>query len=82
MQPAQATWGTGYDVVMANILAEPLLELAAPIAHATRAGGQLVLSGLLASQAATVAAAYAPWFDIEPARIQGDWAALAGRRRN
>ena len=82
VQSAQVPWGEGYDVVVATILAEPLLELAPAIAQATRAGGGLVLSGLLASQAATVAAAYAPWFDIEPARVQGDWAALAGRRRN
>ncbi len=82
VQDAQAPWGSGYDVVVANILAEPLLALAESIGRATRPGGRLVLSGLLTSQAATVAAAYAPWFDIEPARIQGDWAALAGQRRN
>ena len=44
--------------------------------HATRAGARLVLSGLLAEQAAAVAAAYAPWFDIEPARMH----AATGRR--
>ena len=82
VQPAESAWGDGYDVVVANILAEPLLELAAPIAAATRPGGHLALSGLLATQAATVAAGYAPWFDIDPARVLGDWAALAGRRRN
>jgi len=82
VRPADAPWGGDYDVVVANILAEPLLALAGAIAGATRPGGRLVLSGLLATQAATVAARYAAWFDIEPARILGDWAALAGRRRN
>jgi ribosomal protein L11 methyltransferase len=82
VQDASLPWGTGYDVVVANILAEPLLELSGAIAGAVRAGGLIVLSGLLATQAATVAAAYAPWFDMEVARIRDDWAALAGRRRN
>ena len=82
VRPAETDWGSGYDIVVANILAEPLLALAPAIAAAVRPHGGLVLSGLLASQAATVAEAYAPWFDIEPARVRGDWAALAGRRRN
>lgn len=82
VQDASLPWGAGYDVVVANILAEPLLGLSGAIAMAVRAGGLIVLSGLLATQAATVAAAYAPWFDMEVARTRDDWAALAGQRRN
>lgn len=80
VQAADIPWGEGYDVVVANILAEPLIALAADIARATRPGGRIVLSGLLAPQAPSIAAAYAPWFDMETARVRGDWAALAGRR--
>ncbi len=82
VQDAALPWGAGYDIVVANILAEPLLALSHAIAAAIRPGGGIVLSGLLASQADAVAAAYAPWFDMEVARIRDDWAALAGRRRN
>lgn len=82
VQPAEDPWGEGYDIVVANILAEPLIELAPDIARVTRPGGRLVLSGLLAAQAAVVAAAYAPFFAIEPVRERGDWAALAGQRRH
>ena len=82
VRDAALPWGSGYDIVVANILAEPLLQLSGAIAGAIRPGGGIVLSGLLASQADAVAAAYAPWFDMEAARIRDDWAALAGRRRN
>ena len=82
VRDAALPWGSGYDIVVANILAEPLLQLSGAIAGAIRPGGGIVLSGLLASQADAVAAAYAPWFDTEAARIRDDWAALAGRRRN
>jgi ribosomal protein L11 methyltransferase len=79
--PADAPWGENYGIVLANILAEPLIELAPPIAAATRAGGAVVLSGLLLAQAGAVAAAYAPWFDMEIPRQRDGWALLVGRRR-
>jgi len=46
-----------------------------------RAGGALVLAGLLERQAAEVAQAYGPWFDIGPAAEREGWTLLAGRRR-
>ncbi len=79
--PADAPWGSGYGLVLANILAEPLIALASQIAAATRPGGAVVLSGLLTGQAPAVAAAYGPWFDMEVPRLRDDWALLAGRRR-
>lgn len=82
VREAERDWGSGYDVVVANILCEPLLALAPAIAAAARPGAGLVLSGLLAEQAEGVAACYSAWFDMDPARVSGDWAALAGRRRN
>jgi len=54
------------DVLLANILAEPLEALAATFAQQVLPGGKLVLSGLLHSQAPAVARRYAPWFDLRP----------------
>jgi ribosomal protein L11 methyltransferase len=70
-----------YDIVLANILAGPLVELAPRLARLTRAGGEIVLAGMLARQAAEVARAYGPWFDIAPEAEREGWTLLAGRRR-
>ena len=70
-----------FDVVLANILAGPLTELAPSLARMTRTGGDLVLAGMLAPQAAEVAQAYRPWFDIGPVAEREGWTLLAGRRR-
>jgi ribosomal protein L11 methyltransferase len=69
------------DVLLANILAGPLVELAPRFAQALRPGGHLALSGLLLEQADTVTSAYRPWFDIGTAATRDGWALLAGRRR-
>ncbi len=78
---ADAPWGEAHDVVLANILAEPLVALAPSLAAACRAGGHIVLSGLLTAQAVAVTAAYAPWFDMEVPRERDGWVGLVGRRR-
>lgn len=74
-----------FDVVVANILAGPLVGLAAPIADRVKAGGRLTLSGILAEQADDVRQAYAPWisFDDTACREQGgqDWIRLTGTKR-
>ena len=70
------------EVLLANILAEPLLELASAFAERVEAGGSIVLSGILRSQAAPVASRYAAWFDMRPATIRDDWALLHGVRRS
>jgi ribosomal protein L11 methyltransferase len=77
--PALAT--ASADVLLANILAGPLVELAPRFAQAVRPGGLLALSGLLAEQAAAVTAAYQPWFDIGTTATREGWTLLAGRRR-
>jgi len=69
------------DVLLANILAEPLVALAPSLAALVKSGGNLVLSGLLTHQAPQVAMPYQPWFDIDPVSIREDWARLSGRRR-
>jgi len=70
-----------FDVVLANILANPLIVLAPLIAGATRAGGRVVLSGVLDTQAEEVRLAYAPWYDMTIAAVAEGWALLAGTRR-
>ena len=69
-----------YDVVVANILANPLRLLAPALAARVRAGGTIVLSGVLAAQAGEVIASYAPWFRIDVWDRDEDWVALAGIR--
>jgi ribosomal protein L11 methyltransferase len=81
VRPAEAGWGKDYDVVLANILAEPLVEFAPRFAAVTRPGGRLVLSGLLSAQAPAVASACAKWFDMKPPREREGWVGLVGRRR-
>jgi ribosomal protein L11 methyltransferase len=79
--PEPAAVSGRFEILMANILAGPLLELAARLGALTAPGGAIVLSGLLGWQAGEVAGAYRPWFDIAPAAERDGWALLAGRRR-
>jgi ribosomal protein L11 methyltransferase len=71
-----------YDVVVANILANPLQLLAPLLAAHVRAGGHIVLSGILEPQAAVVMAAYGRWFTIDVWNSEEGWVALAGSRIN
>ena len=70
-----------YDVIVANILTNPLRMLAPVLAVHIRSGGQIVLSGILTDQAAMVIDAYARWFNIDTWRTDEGWAALGGTRR-
>ncbi|KTT05315.1 ribosomal protein L11 methyltransferase [Pseudomonas oryzihabitans] len=69
------------DVVVANILAGPLVGLAEQITRLTRIGGRLALSGILAEQAEYVRAAYAGCFDLEPTATLDGWVRISGTRR-
>jgi ribosomal protein L11 methyltransferase len=71
----------GADLLLANILCGPLCDLAPRFAALTRAGGRIVLAGLLATQADEVTHAHAPWFDISPFATRDGWTALTGVRR-
>ena len=75
-----------FDVVVANILAGPLVKLAADIAGHVRPGGRLGLSGILSEQAEEVREAYAPWVDFdEPGFRPQDgqtWTRLTGSKRH
>ncbi|WP_111641211.1 50S ribosomal protein L11 methyltransferase [Marinimicrobium alkaliphilum] len=68
------------DVVLANILAGPLVDLAPTLRDLTRLDGRLCLSGILATQADTVVAAYKPWFEFEPVAQKEEWVCLSARR--
>ena len=69
------------SLLLANILASPLIELAAYFADLTLSKGNIVLSGILAEQADNVLAAYKENFDIEIWKQQDDWICLAGVRK-
>ncbi len=69
------------DVVLANILANPLRVLAPALAAAVRPGGRVVLSGILAGQADEVASIYREWFDMDEALEEEGWVCLSGKRR-
>jgi ribosomal protein L11 methyltransferase len=79
---AEAFKPTIYDVVVANILANPLQRLAPLLAARVRARGHVVLSGILEPQAAAVIAAYERWFTIAAWDSEEGWVALAGSRIN
>ncbi len=70
------------DVVVANILAQPLIVLAPLLASLTRAGGRLALSGILAEQADEVRDTYSAWYDFEPVQEEDGWVLVAGTRRD
>ena len=69
------------DVVVANILAGPLRELAPLISDLPKAGGHLGLSGVLATQAEGVAEAYADKFTLDPVAEREEWCRITGVRR-
>jgi ribosomal protein L11 methyltransferase len=70
-----------YDLVVANILTNPLRMLAPLLAGATKQGGHIVLSGILQEQADDVMAIYQQWFDFNPPVFEDGWSCLSGRKR-
>ena len=68
-----------FDVVVANILANPLKLMAPMLAGRIKPGGRLVLSGVLATQVEEVAAAYAPFLTLTVWAEHEGWVALAGQ---
>jgi ribosomal protein L11 methyltransferase len=70
-----------YDIVIANILAGPLLELAEHLQTITRTGGLLLLSGILEEQAEEIMKHYQQWFDLIDPEIEDGWVRLEGRKR-
>ncbi|MCW8831029.1 MAG: 50S ribosomal protein L11 methyltransferase [Gammaproteobacteria bacterium] len=69
-----------YEIVVANILSGPLVELAPTLAAHTLAGGDIVLSGILAEQANSIIDAYTPYFKMDAPLVEGDWVLIHGCR--
>lgn len=69
------------QIVVANILAHPLIVLAPLLARLTAPGGRLALAGVLAAQADEVRRAYDPWFDFGAPAADEGWTLLHAARR-
>lgn len=76
---AEVASGRRFDIVVANILSNPLMVMAPLLSSRVAAGGSLVLSGVLARQADEVIAAYAPFITLSVWAELDDWVALAGQ---
>ena len=74
--PAEAQ----FDVIVANILAGPLIELSKRLLSYLAPNGQLVLSGLLSQQIDAVITAYTPIITFDPPVLQDGWVRLSGQR--
>lgn len=72
---------TQYDIVIANILSGPLVELAPMLAEYTQTKGHIVLSGILKEQAEAVQLAYAAFFDMDEPVYEDDWVLLHGVKK-
>jgi ribosomal protein L11 methyltransferase len=68
-----------YDIVMANILANPLQVLAPALVQRIRPGGQIVLSGVLSRQADEVITTYSQWLTLSIWKESDGWVCLSGR---
>lgn len=80
--PDDAPTGRTYEVVVANILAMTLIELAPTICALTAPGGRLGLSGVLERQAEAVQQAYAHAFDFDPTVELNGWVIITGTKRS
>jgi len=76
--PPDALPAADYDVVVSNILAQPLIVLAPLLAQR---GERIALSGILEEQAEEVLRAYAPRFHMKVSQVEERWALLEGVRR-
>lgn len=72
---------TPADVLVANILAGPLVSLAPRLASLVKPGGLLALSGILAEQTDEILQAYRADFELDPVADQEGWIRVSGRRR-
>ena len=69
------------DVIIANILFEPLTTLSDRFAGLLRTGGTLLMSGILEDQVEQLAMSYNKGFEIEPATARNGWALIVAARR-
>lgn len=69
------------DILLANILANPLRDLAEHFAQLVHPGGAVVLSGILAEQKEEVRSTYLPYFEMDPTVEKSGWVRVSGWRR-
>lgn len=70
------------DLLIANILSGPLVELSSKFADMIKPGGRILLSGILKTQLNDIKCTYQAKFDLEPENIQEDWVRVSGTRNN
>ncbi len=73
---------TPVDLLIANILCGPLVELATSLSELVKPGGNILLSGILQQQANDIQSAYQAFFDLDPICAKEDWIRVTGTRRN
>ena len=70
------------DLLIANILSGPLVELAPKLAGMIKPGGKILLSGILKTQLNDIKCAYQSYFYLDPESVREDWASISGTRIN
>lgn len=68
------------DLLMANILCQPLIDLHDKLAKLVKPGGKILLSGILKEQVDTLQSVYQDSFQLDPPASKDDWARLSGTR--
>jgi ribosomal protein L11 methyltransferase len=69
------------DILIANILSGPLIELSSNLVKLVKPNGQIILSGILVEQAESVASKYAKYCTMGPSQTQEGWVLLEGQRK-
>jgi ribosomal protein L11 methyltransferase len=72
----------GADILLANILSGPLVQLAPLFTEILQPAGALVLSGLMEQDVSEVERAYDTWFDMRTFGVRESWVCLWGRRND
>lgn len=80
-QGSDASSDNPVDVIVANILTNPLMLLAPVLAGAVRSEGKIVLAGILQEQAEEVKQVYQQWFDMRTVTSQEGWVLLSGSKK-
>ncbi len=70
------------DLLIANILSGPLVQLSNKLANLVKAGGKILLSGILCHQADEIQLAYQPFFELDPVCVKEDWIRVTGIRKH
>ena len=69
------------DILIANILAEPLLDLSVKFSDLVKPEGRIALSGILEEQIPSLTSCYRRWFDLEAPIIENEWVLITGKRK-